>query len=188
MLWSIINKQKSMTRRVIGKRDYLGWASTSCERDDDGWPMGTDEYGDWHRLQCPYGTPGDRLWVKHGFWRHAPPSANPANEIAWDEVTKCSRWPTGQSVRDSKPELGPRWSRKPSIFMPRWASIVLLQVTAVRLERLQAITDKDVVAEGVRNGRMQAFKHLWNTINQKRGYGWSVNPYVWAVSFKVLKK
>ena len=83
-------------------------------------------------------------------------------------------------------ELG--W--RPSIHMPRWASRILLEVTDVRVERLQDISEADAVAEGVRNslhlpgGRFakENFEHLWWTIN---GDGsWDANPWVWVVEFK----
>ncbi len=134
---------------------------------------------------CPYGLPGDRLWVKETFGPCAGGVVYRANDI-------------GGSV--SCPDGG-RW--KPSIFMPRWASRLSLEVTSNRLERLQDITEDDAKAEGVtterQQGKMngepatlypfthrQAFIWLWDAINGKKA-PWASNPWVWVVCFKVIK-
>jgi len=84
---------------------------------------------------------------------------------------------------------------RPSIFMPRWASRITLEITGVRVERVQEITEEDAIAEGILpfapNGKAMSstiprkqFAVLWDSINAKRGYSFESNPYVWVIRFK----
>ena len=94
----------------------------------------------------------------------------------------------------------PRLKWKPSIHMPRKHCRLLLDVKAVRIQRLQNITEDDAVAEGVdavsvadvpRQAtwtRRQDFAQLWNSLNEKRGFGWDTNPWVWVVTFDQQEK
>jgi len=84
--------------------------------------------------------------------------------------------------------------------MPRWASRITLEVTAVRVERVQDIAEADAIAEGCQppfvdhlgnhrnpHGDNGEFHMLWDSINAKRGYGWDANPWVWVVEFRRLE-
>jgi hypothetical protein len=151
-------------------------------------------------LPCPYGQPGDRLWVRetHAFiWpEDYPPERLQDHEIQYraDTDGKCfaGEWP--EEERDN--EERPKW--KPSIFMPRWASRILLEITDVRVERLQDISEEDARAEGVEisdewtgcaddlsGSHVKSYQFLWESIN---GTGsWDANPFVWVISFRGIE-
>jgi hypothetical protein len=123
-------------------------------------------------LKCPYGIPGDRLWVKETFWKHTQTGivryADGANDASWKE--------TG-------------WKKVSSIHMPRRYSRITLEITGVRVERLQEISEADAAAEGcepalpVSDKRwVCGYSRLWESINGKGS--WSLNPWVWVIEFK----
>lgn len=142
-------------------------------------------------LRSPYGMAGDRIWVREAFM-HEPA------EYEWlASVSKPIR-PEHTTYRADchGDTTGAGWS--PSIHMPRWAARYLLDVTAVRVERLQDISEEDARAEGVNredgqwvddDGRTRssyrlAFQRLWTSI-----YGaesWDANPWVWVTTFKLV--
>lgn len=133
---------------------------------------------------CPYGVPGDRLWVRE-TWHPCDGGALFAAD-----------YPEGDA---GKREAGvQRWY--PGIHLRRVDARTLLEVTAVRVERLRDISDEDVIAEGVavypfmkgyhadglcRTAAQECFRQLWTDINDERA-PWRSNPWVWVVSFRRL--
>ena len=127
-------------------------------------------------IQCPYGVPGDLLWVRETW----------AENIDGDVVYRADNG-VAESMID-------RW--RPSIFMPRWASRLTLRITSVRVERVQEIPEADARAEGFKDvvGKYARgdeariwFAELWDIINAARGFGWDANPWVWVVGFEVVQ-
>jgi len=186
MVRAILEGRKTVTRRAV-KGMALDWL------DED---MFTAEYVAEHSGLCPFGEPGDRLWVRETF------AALSAGEY---EPVK-PRYGYGQEIRFaatdplSDCDVGVRgYAWRPSIHMPRWACRILLEVTDVRVERLQDITYEQAAAEGIqRDHRMwfatdeggKAFQHpehafaeLW----RKTGGDWHANPWVWVVEFKRME-
>ena len=134
---------------------------------------------------CPYGVPGDRLWVRETWFDNmASDDGDEARTPA-----RCVYRANGEFI-DQFPEeyMDGKWT--PSIHMPRWASRITLEITGVRIERLQDITNNDALDEGtpdlrtIENGwdMRRCFQDLWEQIN---GVGsWGENPWVWVIEFK----
>ncbi|HBO4748886.1 TPA: hypothetical protein L4V19_001991 [Pseudomonas aeruginosa] len=128
--------------------------------------------------RCPFGQPGDRLWVREA-WAQINVAQAPGE--TWVVYREC----------DNRTDYGGPW--KPSIHMRRRDSRILLEITAVRVERLQDITEDQAIAEGIDTHPMGfygngcitaggAFLELWESIN---GDGsWAANPWVWVIEFK----
>ena len=144
-------------------------------------------------MTCPYGLRGDRLWVRE-TWATYGMEAEPEQDrplfFRADDDTR-EGWATPDDLI---------W--RPAIHMRRWASRITLEITSIRVERVQDISEKDARAEGVtpefemdaasfvRGAPVPAstyvlgFKHVWNEINGARGFGWDVNPWVWVIEFR----
>lgn len=168
--------------------------------------------------KSPYGKPGDVLWVRETFCKGivwdgegpepgyfdliGEPRPDHLNPKFFYKADKHDfEWCREELNEDDPRYFTAKW--KPSIHMPKSAARIWLQVTEIRVERLQDISQEDAGEEGVTpkphrcegwsNPANQikdcfkcAFRFLWNTINGERGYSWDRNPWVWAVSFRVL--
>lgn len=192
MVRAILEGKKTQTRRVIHKPERL-----------DGLML-KGEAAQW----CPYGRPGDLLWVREAWKVQPTPGCTFGDAMMGrklsvfygDETRKdfkggavnASGCHIDFSALDYSPDRYGIW--RPSIYMPRWASRLTLRITDVRVQRVQEITYGDVAAEGVDwastrigsdNGSpaRDAFAHLWDKLNGKRA-PWSSNPWVWAISFE----
>ncbi len=134
-------------------------------------------------LDCPYGEVGGLLWVRETWAKHKHfeerPTVGPGLVIY------------AADGKESRPVA--RW--RPSIHMPRWASRIMLEITGVKVERVQDITEHDARAEGV-EAKTDAFNAetyrwrfmlLWDALNKKRGFGWDKNLWVWCISFRRVK-
>lgn len=186
MVRAILHGTKTQTRRVIKPQPwylpeaydrFAGWMWTRTgDGDGTGLAWGSEvapeQVSEPLSVYCPYGAPGDLLWVRE-TWRvngneHDYAMAGP------DKVFY-------RADEDWNADAG--W--RPSILMPRWASRITLEVTSVRVQRLQDISHEDGKAEGFDS--LDGFALLWDRINEKRGYGWHANPWVWAVEFRAVK-
>lgn len=133
---------------------------------------------------CPYGQPGDRLWVRESFAHIYRDNSSPERR-SFEDVAYMA---DGRGI-----DIGAYGSWKPSIHMPRWASRITLEITSVRVERLQDITQGDAMAEGCPFPSMaqgddprQWYEQLWGEIN---GPGsWAANPWVWRIEFKRIEQ
>lgn len=187
MVRAVLEGSKTQTRRVL-KSQALEWIST---------PVGFDPQfiADAENRLSPYGQIGDQLWVRETFCE--VPMTDLANcktsiFIEFAAGKKYLKQGKPPAIWDSYKPEGVKW--KPSIFMPRAASRITLEITGVRVERLQDISEVDALAEGVEPlsdpgavfaPAKSAYCDLWESIN---GAGsWGLNPWVWVLEFKRLK-
>ena len=143
-------------------------------------------------VPCPYGKPGDRLWVRET----CRADASQTGPFGVTYMADAAFRPIGSGQHQRWADLhtygGVFGKQVPSIHMPRWASRITLEVTGIRVECLQDISRGDAMAEGCPFANMAAgpdprdwYRDLWNEIN---GPGaWGLSPWVWVVAFKVVK-
>lgn len=173
MVRAILDGRKTQTRRVVKPQPSRDLFHLEClpggEWRDEEVSLGL----------CPYGQPGDRLWVRETWGMTVDAGVHPADSELVYRATDPD-WSTTEG-----------WKWRPSIFMRRFACRLFLEVTAVRVERLQDISPQDAWAEAIPHddwetgGAVTEFARLWDSINAKRGYGWESNPWVWVVEFRI---
>ncbi len=180
MVLAILEGRKTQTRRVI--MPQIEWDEAIYQRRKSGT---IDQFTFSEFIQrCFYGEVGDRLWVRE-TWKceELEPYGEDGVRFRADGVFRGieNSREASQKWADANREGG-KW--RPSIFMPRWASRITLEVVNVRVERVQEISEEDAMAEGVTSpGAKLHFRKLWDEINDKRGFGWDANPWVWVVEF-----
>lgn len=204
MVRAVLDGRKTQTRRIMKKQPNIDaqtgdWLFTFSDGSQQVSPI--EHWVDLQiKLHCPYGQPGDHLWVRETF---APMRDGEVNTNAKPYRYKAD-WKEGGNVDGVTYSSKAIW--KPSIFMPRAAARILLEVVDVRVERLQDISEADAVAEGVeisKTGKYylnyvdqknnftqfifncdtakESYQTLWKTINGPDS--WEANPWVWVVEF-----
>jgi len=210
MVRALLDGSKTQTRRVMNPQPEPIPPDVQRMKpyDDSGywWSCAkAQQMVSMHDAHClsPYGFERDRLWVRE-TWMQLYDSGNGGLTclVPSGEASQIALRRAKYRATDKPPEnFAAKW--KPSIFMPRWASRITLEVAEVRCQRLQDISEEDAKAEGVEiaNGHpelgaiigagpsyREGFAQLWREINGKRpGCAWSDNPWLWCVSFRRLK-
>lgn len=200
MVRAILDGRKTQTRRIMAPQpaddiersafpnpDAIGWKSSLKHK-----------YGSTTAHFCPFGAIGDRIWVRETFRVHSRATDvatlvyKASERNSWTEQTH--RVPVAVCNKPATPE---KWT--PSLHMPSWASRILLEITDVRVERINSISQEDAQAEGLEltgwrptysdpdsGGEVMTpydnFAELWSSI-----YGdesWQANPWVWVIEFK----
>lgn len=198
MIRALIDGTKSQTRRIVKPQPLMY---------EPGMDVGLSDYTA-DMLVCPYGRPGHRIWVRetfyaYGRWETRFSAKKKRDEWHFVDMTlACDRAyqyaADNPDVPLAKGRGGalPGWYTRPAIFMPRAACRIMLDITDVRVERLNDISDADARAEGISMwaagacapanpcGLTEAeyFELLWSQINGS--LSWSENPWVWVVEFK----
>ncbi|HBZ3367778.1 TPA: hypothetical protein MG630_03410 [Klebsiella pneumoniae] len=223
MVRAILDGRKTQTRRIMKPQPE------PCPRGGHWWPSNVfktmlhveeemqNGKGGWGGLvgdACPFGDVGDRIWVREAY--RFPASLDDVSPTGVGEMAVATGYrkpwaPTfyeftgtfsdGWKGFETPPKVSDAGKLRPSIHMPRWASRILLEITDVRVERLNAISEEDARAEGIIDGgclncgepepcgcanpepdATDAFAYLWQSI-----YGqdnWNANPWVWVIEFK----
>ena len=209
MVKAILDGKKTMTRHLVKFKDFTTDSITPLHielaegryclfNERNGWLIGYPK--------CKFGEIGDRLWVRE-TWQEIGPDCLLTYKATYPSDLYAKR-PELENVPPlaGLKERGYLW--KSPMFMPRWASRILLEITDIRVERLQDISEQDCEKEGLRilpaSGRyvvnpgdqhfggashdaVEVFSWLWDSINAKKGYPWSSNPWVWAIELKVIE-
>lgn len=182
MVRAILEGRKTQTRREVKLSKHYSNCHLEIENKNL-MVVNTQDQEARKEIYCPYGSVGDQLWVRETFG------------LLGDEAKHVLHY-RATHYRDGK-NMG--W--KPSIHMPRWASRIQLEITGIRVERLNDCSESDAKAEGVKpdnetskdvmDGIVPQLQHkepymrLWEKIN---GAGsWAANPWVWVIEFKVVK-
>lgn len=219
MVRAILEGRKTQTRRVM-KPQPPSWLSDGQEPwniDGDIWGFASKGLPRVCRSEnticCPHPV-GSRIWVREtwrpwndeaALWSCVQYRADMAM-IKPKGLSESDGWKFEQeceaTITDQIDGNGSPW--KPSIFMPRWASRIMLEVTAVKVERVASISEQDALAEGVQPGfydgahweesddpncpAAPAFERLWDSLYATRpGCSFEANPYVWAYTFRRIK-
>jgi hypothetical protein len=204
MVRAILEGRKTQTRRVFKKMHAGdGWAEQVHPAAESGWIGWWGHTGDAAAftkkryklgIPCPYGVPGDRLWVLEAWLPFDLDHVINGKRFAYKASPYCE---------ESRKAFGYRWC--PSIHMPRNVSRITLEITEVRVQRIQNISAEDAIAEGIEWNRcgcevcaytsspcpadastlIEDFRDLWSSVHKAYGpHGWNANPWVWCVSFK----
>ena len=209
---AILDGRKTQTRRAVKPqiddwepyRSPEWYTQTAIDRDGMEVPgkevFGVSSEDGEHGRVCPFGAPGDRLWVREAFVCEGCPKccagipALGGNCTCEEYVLYGDTVPVPAIYPPQKPKL------TSPVFMPRKFSRLTLEITDVRCERLHDISWDDCIQEGtfqfhgyrdehgIRSEGKRLFAEMWNTINAKRGFSWDTNPWVWVIEFKRVEK
>jgi hypothetical protein len=220
MVRALLSGAKTMTRRPVKPQPPAtakGFEAITSRPEDYYDFVEVSGGHDAQFLRCPYGRVGERLWVKETW---AIDQCGP--RVSLDKETWSEGWPLSRlryvatdeaPSTDRSTNKGYWWNKRSSMFMPRWASRITLEITGVRVERLQDISEADAIAEGVLHwganmNQAEAataalfaavshcvtksesvpiwlFHQLWESINGDDS--WKLNPWLWVVEFKRLE-
>lgn len=191
---AILEDRKTQTRRVVKPQPALGQTVKKPYEDGKWWLVEMGQYLPVDLIKevfCPYGQIGDMLWVRESYYTIT-------------KETTVVYYKADYYLEDRFLPPCDRPKYIPAFFLPRRASRITLEITSIRVERLQEITEEDAQKEGITersyitkegvcladmNGYFVcSFINHWNILNAKRGYGWDTNPWVWVISFRRIKQ
>ena len=217
MVRAILNGSKSQTRRIVKPQDSihgptatgsLFWIPANMQGEIEPNCATIEAH-----TKCPYGSVGALLIVKEAAWMWCEKVPNGKTKTGRPKfryeplrcaaIFYCADHPEKPTISVVSEYRGYEWGWRKKIgrFLPRWASRLTLKITEVRVQRLQDISEDDCIAEGIEPGYLQrtcepfygagfntpfaAYLDLWESINGEGS--WALNPFVWAISLKVVK-
>ena len=210
MVRALLAGTKTQTRRIL-KSAHADDASVWRHHEGNTWESGIasgapGSFGHGEFVRCPYGQPGDRLWARETHAQFAVGNRTGISPQCVAYRATCEDDGSFDYVNNGDEIMNlkiTKWT--PAIHMPRWATRITLEVTGVRVQRLQEIDGYDVIAEGIapqshycgcepcrmtcslcpatQTSLCLAYADLWDEINGDRA-PWSSNPWVWAITFK----
>lgn len=212
MVRAILDGRKTMTRRVVKHPQDISDSKSAYQAGDGSWVFWDCDGGGLAEetkrryssggIFPPYGMIGDRLWVRETW----------LVDKTFDDIPPRKLSGIKSGIEYPSTDIHLRTGKKrPSIFMPRWASRILLEITNVRVERLQDISEEDAIAEGIEeyidllpctcwknyekkdgiflDNPEGSFQSLWQSINGNLpGKTWNDNPFVWVIEFRRIKQ
>ncbi|WP_444891803.1 hypothetical protein ACJJIE_00150 (plasmid) [Microbulbifer sp. TRSA001] len=211
MVRAILEGRKTQTRRLIKPQPFNGASDEEAIKQIGGLPAGRSLYQEinsaWQSrfvdIDCPYGEPGDRLWVRE-TWKPDLCAIDACNcgcvrveYLADNSFTYFEN----ESIAESwtMPKSAQEGNDTPSIHMPRWASRITLEIAGIRIQRIQDISEEDAKAEGVDGPESAAaqfcgwyekprpaFRRLWESIYSNDS--WDQNPWVWVIEFRRVEQ
>ncbi|WP_438439236.1 hypothetical protein [Klebsiella quasipneumoniae] len=194
MVLAILDGRKTQTRRPVKFPVHDKTLGCELSGNELAGELSAGNY-----LNSAFGKPGDRIWVRETF---CPVDDTQYGGEKWVDYRATPRYEASHPADwDSAPNDAEALKWRPSIHMPRWASRILLEITDVLVERLNAISEEDARAEGIIDGgclncgepepcgcanpepdATDAFAYLWQSIYGQEN--WNANPWVWVISFK----
>jgi hypothetical protein len=215
---AILDSRKVQTRRVVKYEDTHGCFTGDCPHEKQTeCDACLDAYA---KSECPYGVIGDKLWVRE-MWRVGKPQDSRTPTEIWEHLKEIGKgitilygaggWRSTSPFERPEPKYAdnepmPDWAgiKRSAMFMPKWAARLWLEITDVRVERVQSISEADCIAEGCPKEYLLGrnwYKELWDEINGKpryvkgAGFGgetlrvesdikWDNNPWCWVIGFR----
>lgn len=196
---AILDGRKSQTRRTRGL-DYINenpdiWEPPYFNPCTQLWEFLHKEDKDVLEIKCPYGQVGDRLWVREGY-QITDNTADRVRGIYLADNTAFEKYLTSDEWQKFMKRKKP-YAKTPGQFMYKSLARIWLEITNIRVEKVQEITAKDCKDEGIQIAKPPSqmqdtaaavyrllFHNLWDSLNAKRGYSWKKNPWVWVIEFK----
>ena len=193
MVRAILEGHKTQTRRPIeGLHGYTHVCARPINEEGNVWQLNSEDQS-YAIVRCPYGKVGDRLWVKEKY------VLSSANQPVYEADCRDKGGNLWTSIKSDPSDVD--WF--PARAMSKCFSRITLEITNIKVERVQDITESDAIKEGFNiSGWIPSYSDPdnlsgaetltsrdnlrigWDSLYIKKGFGWKINPWAWAISFR----